>query len=319
MRVLITGGAGFVGSHVAEQLVRRGDDVVVVDNMLTGAAHNIAALNPGSCTLLERDVTQPLEIAGALDAVLHLASPASPPDYIAHPLATLDVGTIGTRSMLQLARERGARFMLASTSEVYGDPLEHPQREEYWGNVNPIGPRSVYDEAKRCAEAYTMAYFRAGVDTRIARIFNTYGPRMRPSDGRALPNFFAQALDGRTLTVYGDGSQTRSMCYVEDLVRGLLLLLDSSEHRPVNLGNPEEITMLELARRVAELTGVPGDRIEFLPLPEDDPQRRCPDITRAREALGWKPVTTLSEGLERTLEWLCDAQSRPPLQRVREP
>lgn len=319
MRVLITGGAGFVGSHVAEQLVRRGDDVVVVDNMLTGAAHNVAALNPGSCTLLERDVTQPLEIEGALDAVLHLASPASPPDYIAHPLATLDVGTIGTRSMLQLAREKGARFMLASTSEVYGDPLEHPQREEYWGNVNPIGPRSVYDEAKRCAEAYTMAYFRAGVDTRIARIFNTYGPRMRPSDGRALPNFFAQALDGRTLTVYGDGSQTRSMCYVDDLVRGLLLLLDSSEHRPVNLGNPEEITMLELARRVAELTGVSSDRIEFLPLPEDDPQRRCPDITRARKALGWKPVTTLREGLERTLEWLCGAQSTPALERVREP
>jgi dTDP-glucose 4,6-dehydratase len=221
--------------------------------------------------------------------------------------------------MLELAHGKDARFMLASTSEVYGDPLEHPQREEYWGNVNPIGPRSVYDEAKRCAEAYTMAYFRAGLDTRIVRIFNTYGPRMRPRDGRALPNFFAQALSGRKLTVYGDGSQTRSLCYVDDLVRGILLLLDAREHRPVNLGNPDEITMLELAHRIAELTGVADDRIEYLPLPEDDPQRRCPDITRAREVVGWEPIISLRQGLERTLQWISASQMFPALEGVREP
>lgn len=307
MRALLTGGAGFVGSHLAEHLAGRGDDVIIVDNLLTGDPRNLAVLR-STCEFIDHDVTQPLEVEGPLDAVLHFASPASPPDYAAHPVATLDVGTLGTRAMLELARAKQARFMLASTSEVYGDPLQHPQNEEYWGNVNPVGPRSVYDEAKRCAEAYTMAYHRAGLDTRIVRIFNTYGPRMRPNDGRAIPNFFSQALDGRRLTVYGDGSQTRSLCYVDDLIRGVLLLLDSSETRPVNLGNPEEVTMHELARRVAAVAGVPDDRIEFLPLPEDDPQRRCPDIRRAREVLGWEPQATLRQGLERTLQWFRSVQ-----------
>jgi dTDP-glucose 4,6-dehydratase len=307
--VLLTGGAGFVGSHLAEHLVARGDDVVIADNLLTGDEENLAALR-SRCQFISHDVTQPLRVDGTVDAVLHFASPASPPDYTAHPVATLDVGTAGTRAMLELARMSDARFMLASTSEVYGDPLQHPQTEEYWGNVNPIGARSVYDEAKRCAEAYTMAYHRAGLDTRIVRIFNTYGPRMRPNDGRAIPNFFSQALGGRSLTVYGDGSQTRSLCYIDDLVRGLVLLLDSTETRPVNLGHPEEVTMLELARRVAEVSGVPGDRIEFLPLPEDDPQRRCPDIRRARDVLGWTPQATLRQGLERTLEWFQSMPAR---------
>ena len=309
MRVLITGGAGFVGSHLAEHLVRRGDHVIVVDNMLTGDAVNLAALGSDACTLVEHDVSRPLHVDGPLDAVLHFASPASPPDYIAHPLATLDVGTAGTRSMLELARDKQARFMLASTSEVYGDPQEHPQREDYWGNVNPVGPRSVYDEAKRCAEAYTMAYHRAGLDTRITRIFNTYGPRMRGDDGRAIPNFVSQALAGKPLTVYGDGSQTRSLCYVDDLIDGITLLLDAAEHRPVNLGNPQEITVRALAQAVATICGAAVDSIEFLPLPEDDPQRRCPDITRATEVLGWEPMTGLREGLELTVAWVRDAQA----------
>lgn len=314
MRVLLAGGAGFVGSHLAEQLVHRGDDVIVADNLLTGSAENLATLRD-SCTLLHRDVTLPLDVAGSLDAVLHFASPAAPPDYTAHPLETLDVGTRGTRLLLELARDKRARFMLASTSEVYGDPQEHPQREDYWGHVNPVGPRSVYDEAKRCAEAYAMAYHRAGLDTRIVRIFNTYGPRMRARDGRAIPNFFTLALAGAKLTVYGDGTQTRSLCYVDDLIDGILRLLEATEHRPVNLGNPDEITMLELARRVAALSGASADDIEFLPLPEDDPQRRCPDITRAREVLGWQPSTPLDEGLRRTLPWfrsLATAESAAP-------
>ena len=302
MRVVLTGGAGFVGSHIAEAFVMRGDDVVVVDNLLTGNAENLREIGE-SATFLERDVSNGVEIAGPVDAVLHFASPASPPDYSAYPIATLDVGTAGTRSMLRLAAEKRARFLLASTSEIYGDPLEHPQREDYWGNVNPIGPRSVYDEAKRCAEAYTMAYHRDGLDTRIVRIFNTYGSRMRPSDGRAVPNFFSQALAGQRLTVYGDGSQTRSLCYVDDLVAGVLLLLESDESRPVNLGSPEEVTMLELARRVARLSGTDEDHIDYLPLPEDDPHRRCPDVTRARESLGWEPTTPLEDGLRKTLDW----------------
>lgn len=306
MRVLLAGGAGFVGSHLAGALAARGDDVIVADNLLTGSADNLAALND-SCTLLHRDVAQPLEVEGPLDAVLHFASPAAPPDYLAHPVETLDVGTRGTRLLLELARDKEARFMLASTSEVYGDPQEHPQREDYWGHVNPVGPRSVYDEAKRCAEAYTMAYHRAGLDTRIVRIFNTYGPRMRVRDGRAIPNFFALALAGEKLTVYGDGSQTRSLCYVDDLVDGILRLLEAAEHRPVNLGNPHEITMLELARRVAALSGASTDDIEFMPLPQDDPQRRCPDIARAREVLGWQPATSLDEGLRQTLPWFRSA------------
>ena len=307
MRCVVTGGAGFVGSHVVEALVRRGDAVVVIDNELTGSWSNLAGVPAESVERLTRDVVEPLEIAGPVDAVLHLASPASPPDYLAHPLATLDVGTAGTRRMLELARVKGARFLLASTSEVYGDPTEHPQREDYWGRVNPVGPRSVYDEAKRCAEAYTMAYRRSGLDTHIARLFNTYGPRMRPEDGRAIPNFFAQALAGQSLTVYGDGSQTRSMCYIDDMVRGLLALADSDESRPVNLGNPEEITVRELAVRVAVICGRPSDDIELLPLPADDPQRRCPDITRAREVLGWEPTTSLENGLPLTLRWFQTA------------
>ena len=303
MRVVLTGGAGFVGSHIAEAFVVRGDDVVVVDNLLTGNAENLREIGD-SATFLERDVSNGVEIAGPVDAVLHFASPSSPPDYNAYPIATLDVGTAGTRSMLRLAAEKRARFLLASTSEIYGDPLEHPQREDYWGNVNPVGPRSVYDEAKRCAEAYTMAYHREGLDTRIARIFNTYGSRMRPSDGRVVPNFLSQALAGQRLTVYGDGSQTRSLCYVDDLVAGVLLLLESDESRPVNLGSAEEVTMLELARRVARLSGIDDYHIDHIPLPEDDPQRRCPDVTRARESLGWEPATPLDDGLSRTLAWV---------------
>jgi dTDP-glucose 4,6-dehydratase len=301
VRVVLSGGAGFVGSHVAEALVERGDEVVVIDNLLTGRADNLRTIW-GDCTVLEHDVAA-ARVEGPVDAVLHLASPASPPDYSAYPLETLDAGTAGTHAMLRLASENNARFLLASTSEIYGDPLEHPQREDYWGNVNPIGPRSVYDEAKRCAEAYTMAYQRAGLRTHIARIFNTYGPRMRSDDGRAIPNFFTQALSGQKLTVYGDGTQTRSLCYIDDLVDGLLLLVESDEFRPVNLGSPGEITMLELARRVAALSGIDINRIEYLPLPVDDPQRRCPDISRARQVLGWTPPTPLDAGLRKTLDW----------------
>ena len=307
MRVLLAGGAGFVGSHLAEALVDRGDDVTVVDNLLTGSAANLETVS-GACTLVDHDITTPIEVAGALDAVLHFASPAAPPDYMAYPLETLDAGTQGTRRLLQLAAEKGARFMLASTSEVYGDPLEHPQQEDYWGHVNPVGPRSMYDEAKRCAEAYTMAYHRAGLDTRIARIFNAYGSRMRPEDGRAIPNFFAQALAGVPLTVYGDGSQTRSLCYIDDLIRGLLALLDSGESFPVNLGTPDEISIGELAAKVAAACGRPPDDIRFLPLPVDDPQRRCPDISRARQLLGWQPTTSLDDGLRETLAWFRSAR-----------
>ena len=282
--------------------------MIVVDNEVTGSWANLSSLPDDSgVTRITHDVIERFSVEGPLDAVLHMASPASPPDYMAHPIATLDVGTTGTRRMLQLAKEKRAVFLLSSTSEVYGNPEEHPQREEYWGNVNPVGPRSVYDEAKRCAEAYTMAFHRAGLDTRIARIFNTYGPRMRPEDGRAIPNFFAQALAAKPLTVYGDGSQTRSLCYVDDLVRGLTALLDSHEPNPVNLGNPGEITMRDLAAKVALACGRPPDDVEYLPLPVDDPLRRCPDITRAREILGWEPVTTLEEGLEHTLDWFRSA------------
>ena len=304
MRVVLTGGAGFIGSHLTRALLERGDTVVVVDNLVTGSRDNLATLLHPALTIVEQDTSEPLQLDGHVDAVLHLASPASPPDYLAHPLETLRVGTFGTFHLLELARRHGARFLLASTSEIYGDPLEHPQRESYWGHVNPVGPRSVYDEAKRCAEAYTMAFQRAGVPTRIARIFNTYGPNMRLNDGRAVPNFFAQALRGEPLTVYGDGSQTRSLCYVDDLVLGLLLLLDSDEHRPVNLGDPTEITILELAHTIADLTGRPRDAIEFRELPEDDPRQRRPDISRARDVLGWTPEVPLERGLRLTLDWL---------------
>ncbi|MGH7722389.1 MAG: UDP-glucuronic acid decarboxylase family protein [Candidatus Dormibacteria bacterium] len=302
MRVVLAGAAGFVGSHLAAELLSRGDEVVAVDNYLTGRPENIRALgeSPG-LSVVEHDITQPLHVTGPVDAVINLASPASPPDYMRHPLATLDAGTAGTRALLELAAEKAARFLLGSTSEVYGDPSVHPQPEEYWGNVNPVGPRSVYDEAKRCAEAYTMAYHRAGVDTRIARIFNTYGERMRPDDGRAIPNFIAQALRDSAVTVYGDGSQTRSLCYVSDLVDGLLRLLAGEESRPVNLGSQEEVTIRDLAERIIALTG--AGHIVFRPLPEDDPQQRRPDTTRALESLAWSPKVSLVDGLQRTLRW----------------
>ncbi|MGH7685310.1 MAG: NAD-dependent epimerase/dehydratase family protein [Candidatus Dormibacteria bacterium] len=312
MRVLLAGGAGFIGFHLAMSLVRRGDDVVIVDNLLTGVEVNLADLRSAGIEFefILHDVSEPLQISGAVDAVLHFASPASPPDYAAHPFATLDAGTIATRRLASLAKEKGATFMLASTSEIYGDPLEHPQREDYWGNVNSVGPRSMYDEAKRCAEAYTVAFQRAGLDTRIARIFNTYGPRMRPEDGRAIPNFFSQALSGRMLTIYGDGNQTRSLCYIDDLVRGLLLLLESDERRPVNLGAPDEVTVLELAERVARIAGRSTADVELQAPAEDDPQQRCPDITRAREVLGWSPEITLADGLLRTSAWFRGVSER---------
>jgi dTDP-glucose 4,6-dehydratase len=303
-RAVVTGGAGFLGSHLCDALVARGWQVVAVDNLLTGDAVNLAALRDRSeLELLLHDVSTGLPVGGPVDAVLHFASAASPPAYLAHPIATLEVGSAGTQHALELARANGARFLLASTSEVYGDPLVSPQPESYWGNVNSVGPRSVYDEAKRYAEAMTMAYRRThGVDTAIARIFNTYGPRLRASDGRVVSNFLAQAIAGCPLTVYGDGSQTRSFCYVDDEVRGLLALLDSDVGEPVNIGNPHEFTMIELAQLVLELTGA-SSPIVYEALPVDDPKQRRPDITRARELLGWKPTVELREGLELTYAW----------------
>ncbi len=305
-RQVVLGGAGFVGSHLCDHLLGRGDDVVCVDDFSTGRRSNIAHLEgrPGF-SLVEADVSVSVPVDGAVDGVLHLASPASPPAYLARPLATLAVGSEGTRHGLELAARHRARFVLASTSEVYGDPAVHPQSEGYWGNVNPVGPRSVYDEAKRFAEALTMAHHRAlGTDVGIARIFNTYGPRLRPDDGRVVSNFVLQALRGESLTVYGDGSQTRSLCYVADLVAGLTALLDATVTGPVNLGNPDEYTVLELAGAVVALTGSVS-RIEFRPLPTDDPTRRRPDITRARTELGWAPSTELADGLARTVAHLA--------------
>jgi dTDP-glucose 4,6-dehydratase len=307
LRVLVSGGAGFVGSHLCAALLDRGDEVVCVDNLVTGVPGNIDPLRRRQgFTYLQHNVSEPLHVESRMDAVLHMASPASPPDYLAHPIHTLKVGTLGTINMCGLARANAARLLLASTSEVYGDPQVHPQSEDYWGNVNPVGPRGVYDEAKRCAEAIVMAYHREHrLDTRIVRIFNTYGPRMRPNDGRAVPNFMSQALAGEDVTVYGDGAQTRSLCYIDDLVRGLLLL-DSDETRPVNLGNPEEVSILELAERIVRLAGGTS-RIVFRPLPQDDPRQRRPDITRAREILGWEPRTPLDDGLRLTLDWFRQA------------
>src|SRR5487761_1070190 len=293
-RVVITGGAGFLGSHLSERLLGEGSEVLVLDNLLTGALENIAPLAPlPSFHFRRHDVTEYLEVEGEVDAVLHFASPASPIDYAQMPIQTIKVGTLGTHKALGLARAKGARFLLASTSEVYGDPEIHPQPETYWGNVNPIGPRGVYDEAKRYAEALTMAYHRQqGVDTCIVRIFNTYGPRMRPNDGRAIPTFLRQAQGDEPLTVFGDGSQTRSFCYVDDLIRGLVLLAESGEHLPVNIGNPQELTLLELAENVVRVTGSKSE-IVFEALPVDDPQVRQPDITRARQLLGWEPQVGL--------------------------
>jgi dTDP-glucose 4,6-dehydratase len=306
MRTVVTGAAGFLGSHLCDALLARGHDVVGIDNLLTGRADNIAHLfGTPRFTFFHHDVTNYIYLAGEVDTVLHFASPASPVDYLHYPIPTLKVGSLGTHKALGLAKAKGARFLLASTSEVYGDPLVHPQSEDYWGNVNPVGYRGVYDEAKRFAEAMTMAYHRShGLDTRIARIFNTYGPRMRLDDGRALPNFFAQALRGDDLTVFGDGSQTRSFCYVDDLVEGICRLLESDEHLPVNLGNPDEVSVLEVAREIVALTGS-GSQIRFLPLPEnyrDDPKTRRPDIAKARRVLGWEPRVSRAEGLRRTFE-----------------
>jgi dTDP-glucose 4,6-dehydratase len=302
LRAVVTGGAGFLGSHLAEVLVGRGDEVVALDNLCTGRAANVAGLEGHPAfRLVHHDVSEPLPDLGPVDAVLHLASPASPPDYLRLPVDTLRVGSLGTFHGLELARRHGARFLLASTSEVYGDPQEHPQREAYWGHVNPVGPRSVYDEAKRFAEAATMAYHREhGLDVRISRTFNTYGPRMRPSDGRVVSNFVVAALAGRPLTVYGDGSQTRSFCYVDDQVAGLVALLDSSYVGVVNIGNPSEFAVSELAELVLELTGSTSE-VVHRPLPQDDPTQRCPDIRVASAALGWKPEVELREGLRRTI------------------
>jgi dTDP-glucose 4,6-dehydratase len=299
---VVTGGAGFLGSHLCDFLVADGYRVICVDNLETGSLQNVEHLRSDRFVFLNHDVTNHLEIPESVDVVYHLASPASPIDYLRLPLATLKVGSYGTHNALGLAKWKRARFLLASTSEVYGDPLIHPQPETYWGNVNPIGPRGVYDEAKRYAEALTMAYHRQqGVDTCIVRIFNTYGPRMRPHDGRAIPTFVRQALANEPLTVFGDGSQTRSFCYAEDLIRGLVALAQSGEHLPVNIGNPIEYTLVELAQKVIEITGATSD-ILFEALPVDDPKVRQPDITRARQLLGWEPQVSLEDGLRRMLQ-----------------
>ncbi|MFI1392826.1 UDP-glucuronic acid decarboxylase family protein [Streptomyces griseoaurantiacus] len=309
-RALVTGGAGFVGSHLCERLLDQGAEVVCLDNLATGSRGNVAAFEQRSgFRFVQGDVTDPAAVRslpGAFDLVLHFACPASPVDYLRLPLETLEVGSAGTRNALERARRDGARFLLASTSEVYGDPLEHPQTETYWGNVNPIGPRSVYDESKRFAEALVTAHRQVhGTDTAIVRIFNTYGPRMRTGDGRAVPTFIAQALDGMPLTVAGDGGQTRSLCYVDDTVDGVLALAGAAgETGPVNIGGSDEITMLELARRVVELTGS-SSRIRFVERPVDDPARRRPDTSRAREVLGWEPRTSWAAGLERTIGWFA--------------
>jgi dTDP-glucose 4,6-dehydratase len=301
---VVTGGAGFLGSHLCEYLLAKSHHVICVDNLDTGSLRNIAHIRSDRFTFMNHDMIEHIDIDGPVDFVYHLASPASPIDYLVLPLHTLKVGSYGTHNALGLAKWKRARFLISSTSEVYGDPLIHPQPETYWGNVNPIGPRGVYDEAKRYAEALVMAYHRyQGVDTAIVRIFNTYGPRMRPHDGRAIPTFLRQALEGKPLTVFGSGSQTRSFCYVDDLVRGLVALAESGEHFPVNIGNPEERTLLQLAELIKEMTGSTSE-IVFEALPVDDPQVRQPDITRAQQILGWEPTIELEEGLARTIATL---------------
>jgi dTDP-glucose 4,6-dehydratase len=305
----VTGGAGFLGSHLCERLLDRGEEVVALDNFLTGTPCNVEHLLPHDrFRLVRADVTDFVHVSGQVDNVLHFASPASPVDYLELPIETMKVGSLGTLHALGLAKEKRARFLLASTSETYGDPQVHPQPESYWGHVNPIGPRGVYDEAKRFAEALTMAYRRThGVDTAIVRIFNTFGPRMRPNDGRAIPTFIRQALAGEPLTVAGDGRQTRSVCYVDDLVTGLLKLLDSDLPGPVNIGNPHEMSVLDLARRIVELTGSRSP-ISFIARPEDDPTVRRPDITLARQQLGWEPEVELDDGLKRTIAWFLTGE-----------
>jgi dTDP-glucose 4,6-dehydratase len=302
-RAVITGAAGFIGSHLSETLLDRGWSVVGIDNLLTGSVDNIAHLATRDFTFVKHDVTNYINVDGDVDLVLHWASPASPIDYLELPIPTLKVGALGTHNALGLAKAKNARFVIASTSEVYGDPLEHPQKETYWGNVNPVGPRGVYDEAKRFAEAITMAYHRYhGLDTKIVRIFNTYGPRMRLNDGRAVPAFMSQALRGEDVTIFGSGKQTRSFCYVTDLVDGILRLAESKENDPVNIGNPHEMTIEDIARAIITMTGSKS-QIVYRPLPEDDPKVRQPDITRARTLLGWEPKVGLEAGLTKTLEY----------------
>ena len=302
-RTVVTGAAGFIGSHLCEELLRRGHSVVGIDNLLTGDMANVAHLRDQDLEFIRHDVTRYIDVDGPVDFVLHWASPASPVDYLELPIQTMKVGSLGTHNALGLAMAKKARFVIASTSEVYGDPLEHPQKETYWGNVNPIGPRGVYDEAKRFAEAMTLAYHRYhGVDTKIVRIFNTYGPRMRLRDGRAVPAFMSQALRGEDVTVFGDGTQTRSFCYVTDLVDGILRLMVSETNEPVNIGNPHEVTIEEIARTIIALVGSKS-RIVYRPLPVDDPKQRRPDITRARTILGWEPKVGLEEGLLKTVEF----------------
>src|SRR6202163_3402642 len=302
-RIVITGAAGFIGSHLAEALLDRDCSVVGVDNLLTGDLSNIAHLTGRDFVFLKHDVTNFIHVDGRVDVVLHWASPASPIDYLLLPIPTLKVGALGTHKALGLAKAKGAKFVIASTSEVYGDPLEHPQKESYWGNVNPIGPRGVYDEAKRFAEAMTVAYHRYHqLDAKIVRIFNTYGPRMRVNDGRAVPAFISQALRNEDVTVFGDGTQTRSFTYITDLVDGIIMLMLSDVHDPVNIGNPREMTIEDIARTIIKMTGAKS-RIIYKPLPEDDPKVRQPDITRARALLGWEPTVTLEDGLAKTIDY----------------
>ncbi len=312
MKIVVSGAAGFIGSHMCDRLLSEGHSVLAYDNLLTGAERNIAHLmgNP-QFQYFRQDVTKPVVVDTPVDAVLHMASPASPKDYLEHPIETLDVGSIGTRQMLELARHHNATFLLTSTSESYGDPHVHPQVETYWGNVNPVGPRSCYDESKRFAEAITMAYHRKfGLRTNIARIFNTYGPRMKLNDGRIVPAFVDQALRGAPMTIFGDGSQTRSFCYVSDLVDGLYRLMQSDERYPVNLGNPREMTVREFAEAIQKLTGSKQE-LSFHPLPEDDPKQRQPDISKAKRILGWSPQVPLEEGLKQTLEYFSAEAKQP--------